>query len=224
MSEHLGFLEKNWSIISEHIWLFAGIASLSATLTFAAVALIYSSRIEGLNEHIDLLRDKHEYEMSQKQIDKLVKETTIKNDVKVVVEDNIPSRSMSEKFLWPVKGRVISTFGIKSDNLRNDGINIQAPLGAPVQAAENGIVVYVRKDMDEFGRIVLIKHSDGWLTVYAHLEKILVKESDVVKIGEPIGTVGKAIMNTEAVPQLHFEIRKGEQAVDPEPFLQEVIK
>lgn len=128
----------------------------------------------------------------------------------------LPPRS-GRTFSWPVRGRVLSTFGPKADGLHNDGINIAARAGAPVVAAENGVVVYAGSELKGFGNLLLVRHADGWMTAYAHLDKTLVKKGQKVTRGQAIGTVG----STGAVnqPQLHFEIRKGTQAVDPAKFL-----
>lgn len=131
-------------------------------------------------------------------------------------ETVLPPRS-GRTFSWPVRGRVLSTFGPKADGLHNDGINIAARAGAPVVAAENGVVVYAGSELKGFGNLLLVRHADGWMTAYAHLDKTLVKKGQKVTRGQAIGTVG----STGAVnqPQLHFEIRKGTQAVDPAKFL-----
>jgi len=128
---------------------------------------------------------------------------------------NIPSRT-SSKFLRPISGKTISSFGIKNNGLHNDGINIAAPKGTPVLVAENGIVVYSSDKIKGLGNLILIKHDGGWITTYAHLDKILVKNGQVLKKGEKIGLVG----NTGSVtsPQLHFEIRKNTKPVNPSDY------
>ena len=97
--------------------------------------------------------------------------------------------------------------------MHNDGINIAAPRGAPVFAAENGVVAYTGNGIKGFGNLLLVKHSGGWTTAYAHVDRVLVKRGDRVKRGETIGTIGTS--GKVSKPQLHFEIRKGSQAVDP---------
>lgn len=128
----------------------------------------------------------------------------------------LPPRS-GRTFSWPVRGRVLSTFGPKPDGLHNDGINIAARAGAPVIAAENGVVVYAGSELKGFGNLLLVRHADGWMTAYAHLDKALVKKGQKVTRGQAIGTVGST--GGVSQPQLHFEIRKGTQAVDPAKFL-----
>lgn len=127
-----------------------------------------------------------------------------------------PPRS-GRTFAWPVRGRILSTFGPKPDGLHNDGINIAARAGSPVIAAENGVVVYAGSELKGFGNLLLVRHADGWITAYAHLERALVKKGQSVKKGQAIGTVGSS--GGVDQPQLHFEIRRGTQAVDPAKFL-----
>ncbi len=128
-----------------------------------------------------------------------------------------PAPRASDTFLWPVEGRVISRFGPKAGGLHNDGINIAAPRGAPVRAAENGVVVYSGSDLRGFGRMVLIKHADGYITAYGHNSEILVQRGDQVRRGQAIARVGST-GNVER-PQLHFEIRKGRRAINPQTRL-----
>lgn len=127
-----------------------------------------------------------------------------------------PARS-SGKFAWPVQGRVISTYGPKKNGLHNDGINIEAARGTPVAAAENGVVVYAGDELRGSGNLVLIRHANRWMTAYAHLDQISVKRGATVRRGQKIGTVG----STGSVdrPQLHFETRRGTEAINPKVHL-----
>ena len=123
-------------------------------------------------------------------------------------------------FLWPVKGKLVSRFGVKQKGLHNDGINIAAPRGTPVLAAENGIVAYAGNELRGFGNLLLVKHSGGWLTAYAHNERLLVKRGERVRKGQRIANVGST--GTVSTPQLHFELRKGRRAVNPRKHLRRV--
>jgi murein DD-endopeptidase MepM/ murein hydrolase activator NlpD len=120
-------------------------------------------------------------------------------------------------FQWPVNGKVISGFGATAGGLHNDGINIAAPRGTPVHAAENGVVVYAGNQLRGFGNLILIRHADGWVTAYAHNDTLLVKKGQQVKRGDVIARVGSTGNVSE--PQLHFELRKGTEAVDPKVML-----
>lgn len=120
-------------------------------------------------------------------------------------------------FLWPVTGAVLSDFGAKGGGLHNDGINIAAPRGASVRAADAGVVAYAGNELRGFGNLLLIKHADGWITAYAHNDRLLVKRGDTVRRGQSIAHVGAT--GSVSAPQLHFEIRRGSQAVDPRRYL-----
>jgi murein DD-endopeptidase MepM/ murein hydrolase activator NlpD len=124
-----------------------------------------------------------------------------------------PEPAPDARFTWPVRGEVLSDFGPKDSGLHNDGINIAAPRGSVVRAAADGIVAYAGNELRGFGRTVLIKHADGWITAYAHNETILVERGDKVQRGQVIARVGST--GDVTTPQLHFEVRNGSRAVDP---------
>ena len=100
---------------------------------------------------------------------------------------------------------------------KNDGINISAPHGTSVKAADKGTVAYTGNALKGFGNLVLIKHPDGYITAYAHIDKILVQKGQSVQRGEKIATVGKT--GSASTPQLHFEVRAGKKAVNPRNYL-----
>lgn len=128
-------------------------------------------------------------------------------------EVGAPPPRGSARFLWPVKGKLLSGFGPKPDGLNNDGINIGAAKGTAVVAADNGVVAYAGNELRGFGNLLLVKHDGGWITAYAHLDTMLVERGAKVKRGEKIGTVGQT--GSVNAPQLHFELRKGSHVVDP---------
>lgn len=128
-----------------------------------------------------------------------------------------PPARAGASFHWPVQGRLLSSFGAKKGGEHNDGINIAAPRGTPVRAAENGVVAYAGEELKGFGKLLLIKHADGWVTAYAHNEELLVSAGDTVQRGETVARVGSS-GNVER-PQLHFEVRRGTRAVNPETQL-----
>lgn len=123
----------------------------------------------------------------------------------------------SSKFSWPVRGKILSHYGAKSGGLFNDGINIAAARGTAVGAAENGVVAYAGNEVKGMGNLIIIQHSDGWMTVYAHMDSMTVRRGTRVSVGQKIGTVG-ATGKVEK-PQLHFEIRKGTKAYNPSSYL-----
>jgi murein DD-endopeptidase MepM/ murein hydrolase activator NlpD len=128
-----------------------------------------------------------------------------------------PPPRASGKFLWPVQGRTIAGYGRKENGLHNDGINIAAPRGAAVRAADNGVVAYVGNELRGFGNLILVRHDGGWVTAYAHNQDFLVTRGQTVQRGQTIARVGSS--GNVATPQLHFEIRKGTQSVNPTRFL-----
>jgi murein DD-endopeptidase MepM/ murein hydrolase activator NlpD len=121
------------------------------------------------------------------------------------------------RFPWPVRGNVIGSYGREANGGKNDGINIAAPLGAPVRAIAGGEVAYAGNELKGYGNLVLIKHPDGLISAYAHCQELLVRRGDKVAAGEVIARVGTTGGVKE--PQLHFELRRGEHAVDPKEFL-----
>ena len=125
----------------------------------------------------------------------------------------LPPVRKGSAFIWPVNGKLISRFGKKGEGLRNDGVNIIAPRGSAVRAARSGVVAYAGNELRGFGNLLLIKHSNGWVTAYAHNENLLVRRGQKVKRGQIVAKVGDS--GNVARPQLHFEIRKGNKAVDP---------
>lgn len=128
-----------------------------------------------------------------------------------------PAGLSRKGFLWPVDGRLLSRFGAKGKGLYNDGINIAVKRGAPVRAAQNGVVVYRGNELRGFGNLVLLKHANGYMTAYGHNSTVLVKRGQKVRRGQVIARAGSS-GNVDR-PQLHFEIRKRRRAVDPLRYL-----
>ena len=127
-----------------------------------------------------------------------------------------PPRSGGQ-FLWPVQGTILSKFGPKSGGFHNDGINISAPRGAPVYAAEAGVVAYAGNELRGYGNLLLIRHAEGWTTAYAHNEALLVTRGDTVRRGQTVAKVGSS--GNVTAPQSHFELRRGTKVVDPLKYL-----
>lgn len=120
-------------------------------------------------------------------------------------------------FIWPVSGEVLKGYGPGADGGRNDGVNISATKGADVRAAAGGEVVYAGNELAGFGNLILIRHPGGWVTAYAHSDALLVKEGDLVKQGQPIASAGAT--GSASTTQVHFELRKGKEPVDPTQHL-----
>jgi murein DD-endopeptidase MepM/ murein hydrolase activator NlpD len=146
--------------------------------------------------------------------------TAVKNDIfqpRATPQPVIILNSKRPDFVWPVRGKVISMYGAKGGGLQNDGINIAAPKGTPVTSAADGIIAYVGDDLKSYGNLILIRHSGGLITAYAHMASVTVKKGMPVRKGQPIGSVGSS--GTVATSQLHFEIRQGSKTYDPKQYL-----
>jgi murein DD-endopeptidase MepM/ murein hydrolase activator NlpD len=144
----------------------------------------------------------------------------IKNDAGASSTANATSpKSETPSFGWPARGRVIAAFGDKLPSGQpNDGINLSVPEGTAIRAAEDGTVAYAGSELRGYGNLILIRHSNGFVTAYAHTSQILVKRNEAVKRGQVIARSGATGAVTS--PQLHFETRKGSTPVNPMQFLQ----
>ena len=109
------------------------------------------------------------------------------------------------RFIWPLRGELISDFGPKGTGQRNDGVNIRAHAGDVVRAAASGDVVYAGDQVPGFGNLILVKHADGWVTAYGHLARVDVKMQQKVVQGQQLGLAGDTGGMSEV--QLHFEVR-----------------
>lgn len=142
---------------------------------------------------------------------------TVKSGVKTKKLDKPFVATGKISFDWPVKGKILSGFGSKGGGVKNDGINISAKLGTAIKAAEAGIVVYAGNELKGYGNLLLLRHEKGYMTAYAHADKIYVETGQVVAKGDKIATVGTT--GNVKTPQLHFEIRKKTKSVDPKKYL-----
>jgi murein DD-endopeptidase MepM/ murein hydrolase activator NlpD len=120
-------------------------------------------------------------------------------------------------FAWPVRGRLVETFGTKADLRVVDGIEIEAPSGTPFKAAASGTVAYVGNQLAGYGWLVLIRHSSDYMTAYAFADSVSVREGQTVTRGQVIGQVGQT--GRARSPRLHFQVRHATKPVDPVPFL-----
>ncbi len=115
---------------------------------------------------------------------------------------------------WPADGDLIGRF-VAGDPTKQ-GIDIAGPAGAPVRAAGDGVVVYSGSGLVGYGELIIIKHSDQWLSAYGHNRSRLVNEGAVVKAGQQIAELGRSGAPRE---MLHFEIRHNGKPVDPLGYL-----
>ena len=123
---------------------------------------------------------------------------------------------------WPATGSVVGRFGPEihpkwGTTTMNNGIDIQAPMGAAVHAVARGRVEYTSDDYAGYGEIVILNHGDGYYTLYAHLSDILVQQGASVESGQLIGKVGDT--GSLKGPYLYFELRDGQKPLDPERWL-----
>ncbi len=140
------------------------------------------------------------------------------NEVKTSAPKIIEDKNISKQgFIWPVKGKIIKNFGTQKNNEYNDGVNISANSGAEVKASAAGRVVYTGDSLKSFGNLVIIKHDNGLLSAYAHMDKINVTNDQKVARGQVIGNVGST--GKVNSPQLYFAVRKGKDAKDPNSYL-----
>lgn len=140
-----------------------------------------------------------------------VKPSSVDKDIKA------PARTGISDFRWPVNGRVVSNFGDSGTNGKNDGIDISVPEGTAVKSAENGVVIYAGDEIASYGKLILVRHSDGWVSAYAHNRDFEVKKGDQVRRGQTIARSGRT--GSAERPKLHFELRKDSSPVNPKKYL-----
>jgi lipoprotein NlpD len=131
-----------------------------------------------------------------------------------VAQRNTGSSNQALRWDWPVAGKVVSRFK-PSDPLRS-GIKIAGEQGRAIRAAESGKVVYSGSGLIGYGRLIIVKHNDNYLSAYGHNRKILVAEGSQVTKGQTIAEMGAA---NDGQALLHFEIRRDGKPVDPTRLL-----
>ena len=143
--------------------------------------------------------------------------------VEIVIDDVVTKPDEGGKlaykkldFIWPLNGKLSDGFEV-AENKRHQGIDISSPLGTPVKAANAGAVIYSGSTIKGYGNLIILRHSEEFVTVYAHNHINLVEEGMWVERGQTIGRVGQT--GRASGPHLHFEIRRNNKAVDPLLFL-----
>jgi murein DD-endopeptidase MepM/ murein hydrolase activator NlpD len=143
--------------------------------------------------------------------------------VEIYIDDVVAESGEKEKiaykklnFLWPVEGKITDAFN-DTESKRHQGIDIPSPLGTPIKASSPGTVIYSSNTIKGYGNLIILRHSEEFVTIYAHNQMNLVEEGSWVERGQIIGKVGQTGRATG--PHLHFEIRKNNKAVDPLMFL-----
>ncbi|MDO8519315.1 MAG: M23 family metallopeptidase [Deltaproteobacteria bacterium] len=127
----------------------------------------------------------------------------------------VTEQSLSERFIWPVTGRVSSGFGPRRGRA-HDGIDIIAPRGTPILASAGGEVLYAGR-ISGYGNLVILKHPGNFFTAYAHLSQTHVRKGNRVRQGKVIGNVGRT--GRASANHLHFEIRRKTRPQNPLEFL-----
>ena len=138
----------------------------------------------------------------------------------VAARSEQPLSSALLSFSWPLRGPLLIGFGGADRGAPNDGIDVAVPVGTDIRAAADGVIVYAGGDGDHikgFGKLIVVRHRDGFVTVYAYASRILVKPNDTVSRGQVIANSGRS--GSAGEPKLHFEIRKGTAPVDPAQYL-----
>ncbi|HEY5225249.1 MAG TPA: M23 family metallopeptidase [Methylovirgula sp.] len=179
------------------------IAKAEHTQAFKPEAKMHGARIE----KVALTETGSSSQQKKTAIDPMPTATARVETGKSAVESAIP------EFRWPARGRVIEGFKIGA----NDGINIALPEGTSVKAADAGVVAYAGNGLKGYGNLILLRHSNGFVTAYANNGEINVKRGETVKRGQVIAKSGQS--GNVSTPQLHFEVRKGAKPVNPIQYL-----
>ena len=117
-------------------------------------------------------------------------------------------------FVWPVEGQIVRRFGPGKSGERNDGIKIAVPASTPIHATADGVVAYAGDGIAALGGLVIVKHGNGWTSVYGHASKLIVQRGQSVKRGQTIALSGATGFADR--PEVHFELRRGRTPVDPQ--------
>lgn len=126
-----------------------------------------------------------------------------------------PSDESSLRFAWPIRGRLSSGYGMRRGR-RHEGIDLAAPSGTPIHAAESGRVIHAGR-LGSYGKVVIVKHVGAYRTVYAHARKLHVRKGQFVERGQKLAEVGST--GRSSGPHVHFEIRRATSPRDPLAFL-----
>ncbi len=145
------------------------------------------------------------------------KAVKMKKYASIKAATKVAPRPKKGGFRWPVRGRIISKFGPMDNGKNNDGVNFAVPMGTQVKAADNGVVAYAGSELKGYGQLVLIRHANNFVSAYAHNSQLKVKRGDRIKRGQVIALAGKS--GDVNQPQLHFELRKGSQPIDPISYM-----
>jgi len=179
--------------------------------TFYSIARNHHVPLEGLLA-VNGLRETDILHIGQQLLIPQASAAALKGKQVAEVEASLVAEGL--KLEWPLKGMLYAKFGKKGKEV-HDGVDLAAPLGTPVKAAAAGKVLYAGEQKG-YGKIVIVEHSAGLITLYAHNHELRVQTGDVVATGAVIATVGQS--GRTSGPHLHFELRKNGLPVDPLPY------
>jgi len=149
-------------------------------------------------------------------VKKVLKVEIVIDDVVAEPDEKAKNTYQKLDFIWPVEGKITDVFE-GSEDKRHQGIDVSSPLGTPVKASYAGKVIYSNNTIKGYGNLIILRHSEEFVTVYAHNQVNLVEEGVWAEKGQIIGKVGQTGRATG--PHLHFEIRRNNKATDPLPYL-----
>ncbi len=132
-------------------------------------------------------------------------------------DSSAPAKTKGASLMWPVRGQLLQTYGLKSGGVKIDGITIAVADGEPIKSAGDGMVMYAGSALADFGQLLLIKHDNGLITAYAHNKSISVSKGQRVTAGQVVALAGQS--GNADRPQLHFQVRENGKPVNPLPFL-----
>ena len=128
--------------------------------------------------------------------------------------------SSNDSFIRPVNGKIISKYNPNSEKQKNQGIDFQVTPGSPVFAAAEGSIALITDNTENFGKIVLIRHENNFISIYGRVAQVRVKKNELVKKGQKIGSMPKEKKDGKNFSILHFELRKGTKSVNPENYFE----
>ena len=164
-------------------------------------------------EPLEPVRKKTESAVKPKSPGKTTAASAKKSTKPAKRKNSQPPATGKSPWGWPVNGKVVRRF---STSKGNKGIDIAVASGTPVRASKGGVVVYAGSGLRGYGQLVIVKHNDEFLSAYGHNRKLLVEEGDQIRSGQVIAESGTT---AGATGQLHFEIRRNGNPVDPLKYL-----
>jgi murein DD-endopeptidase MepM/ murein hydrolase activator NlpD len=240
--ESLGGIAKKYSMSIQDVCRLNGLSENSYLIAGQRIFIAPSQRATikktGINPTIVIETapdSMEEVEESGAELDNFEKEKAIENDeandekANIAEENDLSYKSQDydtqeTEFVWPIKGKILKKFNEKlSNNTFSEGINVGAPANVKVRACLKGIVLDAGELVLGFGKMIILSHENGMVSIYGHLQEILVKkpqqgEKVVVAKGQIIGRVGKT--GNVRTPQLHFQLRNNKKnPVDPLLYL-----